>query len=122
MATKTVVLGGGVGGIVTANTIRGLLPREHEIVLIERNAIFHLGAAKTWVMLGQKKLEEVTRRVAALRAKGITVLEESVEKIDPARREVKTSRSTIAADYLVIALGADLNRGAIPGLDRAETF
>jgi sulfide:quinone oxidoreductase len=122
MATKTVILGGGVGGVVTANTLRGLLPREHEIVVIERNPIFHLGATKTWVMLGQKKPEEVTRRVDALRAKGITVLEETVEKIVSAKREVKTSKSMIEADFLVIALGADLNRGAIPGLDQAETF
>ncbi len=122
MPTKTVILGGGVGGVVTANTLRSLLPREHEIVVIERNPLFHLGATHSWVMLGQKKLEEVTRRVDALRAKGITVLEEAVEKIDPARREVKTSKSTLAADYLVVALGAELNRGAVPGLDQAETF
>jgi sulfide:quinone oxidoreductase len=122
MATKTVILGGGVGGVVTANTLRGLLPKEHEIVVVERSPIFHLGAAKTWVMLGQKKLEEVTRRVDALRAKGIAVLEETVEKIDAAKREVKTSKSALAADYLVIALGADLNRAAVPGLDQAETF
>jgi sulfide:quinone oxidoreductase len=122
MSSKTVILGGGVGGVVTANTLRGLLPKEHEIVVVERNPIFHLGAAKTWVMLGQKKLEEVTRRVDALRAKGITVLEETVEKIDAAKREVKTSKSTLTADYLVIALGADMNRALIPGLDQAETF
>jgi sulfide:quinone oxidoreductase len=122
MATKTVILGGGVGGVVTANTLRGLLPKEHEIVVVERNPIFHLGAAKTWVMLGQKKLEEVTRRVDALRAKGITVLEETVDKIDPQTREVKTSKSAFTADYLVIALGTELNRTAIPGLDQAETF
>lgn len=122
MATKTVILGGGVGGVVAANTLRGLMPKEHEIVIIERNPIFHLGAAKTWVMLGQKKLEEVTRRVDALKAKGISVLEETIEKIDPAKREVRTTKSTLSADYLVIALGADLNRAVIPGLDQAETF
>jgi sulfide:quinone oxidoreductase len=122
MSTKTVILGGGVGGVVTANTLRRLLPRDHEILLVERNPIFHLGAAKTWVMLGHKKLEDVTRRLETLRSRGISVLEETVEKIDPATREVKTSKSTLAGDYLVLALGADLNRAAIPGLDQAETF
>ena len=33
MATKTVILGSGV----TANTLRGLLPMEHELVLVEEN-------------------------------------------------------------------------------------
>ena len=122
MATKTVILGGGVGGVATACTLRGLLPKEHEIVVVERKPTFQLGATKTWVMLGQKRLEDVTRRVDALRAKGIRVLEESVEAIDPAKREVKTTKSSLVADYLVIALGVELNAGAIPGLDQAETF
>jgi sulfide:quinone oxidoreductase len=122
MATKTLILGGGVGGVVTANTLRGLLPREHEIVLIERNPLFLLGATKVWIMLGEREPDAVTRRLDALQAKGIRVLEDTVLAIDPRKREVKTSKSTTAADYLVIALGADLNRGAIPGLDQAETF
>lgn len=122
MATKTVILGGGVGGVVTANTLRGLLPKEHEIVVVEKRKMFHLGAVKTWVMLGQKKVEEVTRPLEALKARGIAVLEETVEKIDPSRREVRTGKGTLTADYLVIALGADLNPGAVPGLDQAETF
>lgn len=122
--TKTVILGGGVGGVVTANTLRGFLPdaKEHEIVLVEKKKVFQLGATKTWVMLGQKKLEEVQRPLASLRARGISVVEDVVEKIDPIRREVKTAKATLAADYLVVALGADLNAAAVPGLDRAETF
>ena len=124
MTTKTLILGGGVGGVVTANTLRGLLPdtKEHEIVVVERSRTFQLGATKTWVMLGQKKLEEVQRPLAALRTRGITVLEDTVEKIDPAKREVKTAKALLSADYLVLALGADLNPAVIPGLDRAETF
>ena len=124
MTTKTLILGGGVGGVVTANTLRGLLPdaKEHEIVVVEKKKLFHLGAAKTWVMLGQKKVEEITRPLAALQARGITVVEDTVEKIDPAKREVKTGKASFTADYHVIALGADLNPAVIPGLDRAETF
>jgi sulfide:quinone oxidoreductase len=122
MATKTLILGGGVGGIVTANTLRALLPKDHEITVVERRKTFNIGAAKTWVMLGQKRVEEIVRPVAALKSRGIQVLEDAVEKIDPAKREVKTSTATLTADYLVVALGADLNPALVPGLDRAETF
>ncbi len=122
MGSKTLILGGGVGGVVTANILRGLLPKEHEIVVIDKKTRFHLGASKTWVMLGHKTVSEITRPLEALQARGISVLQDEVQKIDAAAREVKTTRATIAADYLVIALGVDLNPGAIPGLDRAETF
>jgi sulfide:quinone oxidoreductase len=40
MAGKTVaVLGGGVGGLVAANTLRRLLPRPHRVVLVERERL-----------------------------------------------------------------------------------
>lgn len=122
MGTRTLILGGGVGGVVTANTLRQLLGKEHEIVVIEKRQDVHLGAAKTWVMLGHKKLEDVTRPVAALSARGITVLADTVLAIDPKRREVRTSKATWTADYLVVALGADLDPAAVPGLAQAETF
>lgn len=38
MASKTVlILGGGIGGLVTANRLRQHLPHHHRIVLIEKN-------------------------------------------------------------------------------------
>ena len=37
MAGKTVlILGGGVGGLVTANELRQRLGREHQVVLVDR--------------------------------------------------------------------------------------
>ncbi len=123
MATRTVILGGGVGGVVTANALRGLLPREHEIVVVERKPTFHLGATKPWVMLGLKTEAEVSRPVDALAVRGISVVRGEVVKIDPARREVATAKETLSADYLVLALGVDLNMEAVPGLAKAaETF
>ena len=39
MTGKTVlILGGGVGGLATANELRRSLPDEHRIVLVEKNA------------------------------------------------------------------------------------
>ena len=48
----TVILGGGFGGISAANSLRQLLTAEHEIVVIDESSRFHVGAGKTWVMLG----------------------------------------------------------------------
>ena len=53
-ATTTVILGGGFGGIAAANTLRRQVQAEHKIIVIDRTAHFHVGAGKTWIMLGER--------------------------------------------------------------------
>ena len=53
-ATTTVILGGGFGGISAANSLRRLLTAEHEIVVIDESPRFHVGAGKTWIMVGER--------------------------------------------------------------------
>jgi sulfide:quinone oxidoreductase len=121
--TTTLILGGGFGGIVAANTLRALLPKEHKIVLVDRRNSFHIGATQTWVMLGEKTPQQVSRSLDPLKQRGIEVVQTSVKSIDPSKREVVTENGTLRGDYLVIALGADLNMGAIEGLQQAaQTF
>ena len=123
MGTKTVILGGGAGGIVTASSLRALLPKEHEVVIVDRRTTFHLGAPKTWVMLGERTVAQVTRPLDSLRKRGIGLMQAEVQRIDAAKREVQTSKGPLKADYLVIALGAHLNLAAVPGLEQAaHTF
>lgn len=120
--TTTLILGGGFGGIVTANTLRGLLPAEHKIILIDKKSTFSIGATKTWIMLGERTPEQVTHNLSALSSRGIDFVQLEVQKIDPVRREVVTSNKTWRGDFLVLALGADMNLGNVPGLEAAETF
>ncbi len=120
MNTTTLILGGGFGGIVTANTLRELLPAEHKIILIDKNSTFHIGATKTWIMLGERTPEQVTRNLSALSSRGIEFIQAEVQKIDPVKRKVVTSKKTFHGDFLVLALGADMNLGKIPGLRLGE--
>ncbi|HET7854639.1 MAG TPA: FAD/NAD(P)-binding oxidoreductase [Candidatus Methylomirabilis sp.] len=123
MGTKTLILGGGAGGVVTANSLRALVPKEHEVLVVDRRTTFHLGAPKTWVMLGERTVPQVTRTLDSLRKRGIGLIQAEVQRIDAANREVQTSKGPLKADYLVIALGAHLNMGAVPGLEQAaHTF
>ncbi len=122
-ATTTLILGGGFGGIVTANTLRELLPPEHKIILIDKNSTFHIGATKTWIMLGERTPEQVTRSLSALSSRGIEFVQAEVQKIDSEKRQVVTSKKTWRGDFLVLALGADMNLGKVPGLESAaQTF
>jgi sulfide:quinone oxidoreductase len=66
--TTTLVLGGGFAGIAAANALRGALPAEHEVVVIDETQRFHVGAGKTWIMLGTRSYEQVSQARAALLA------------------------------------------------------
>ena len=111
-----VILGGGVGGLVAANTLRRKLNRTHRVILIDRQAQHVFTPSFLWMMLGWREPSEISRDLSRLGRKGIEVVQEEIREIDPARRRVSTERQEIAADYLVISLGAEGWLGGVPGL------
>ncbi len=121
--SRVLVVGGGFGGIVAANELRRLLPARHTVTLIEKSPTFHIGATKPWVMLGEKSPKDVCRPVDRLKRRGIEVLRRTVKSIDAHEATVATDRGEIRGDFMIIALGADYDMAAIPGLkESAETF
>jgi sulfide:quinone oxidoreductase len=124
MNGKTIViLGGGVGGLVVANTLRQLLPQEHHIVLVERNPQHAFAASFLWLMTGDRRPEQIRREVSRLVRRGVEVVLAEAQSIDVPQRRVTTAAQTISYDYLIVALGAELAPEAIPGLsEAAHTF
>ncbi len=123
MTSQTVViLGGGVGGQVAANALRRALPKEHRVVVIERNADHSFAPSFLWVMTGERTPPQVTRPLRTLLAPGVDLLVETVSRIDPASRTVGTGSGEVGYDYLVVALGAELAPEAVPGLAAAHTY
>lgn len=119
-AAKTVlVLGGGVGGLVTAVELRKRLPREHRVVLIEREANHVFAPSLLWLMTGGRKPDEIARPLARLTKKGIEVIRGEIERIAPAERTVTVNGQTLSGDYIVVSLGADFAPEAVPGLAEA---
>lgn len=119
----TLILGAGFGGLACARALRARTPRDHRILLIDRSPLFVVGAAKTWVMLGERRADEVMKTRAALVPDGVELLREEVKRVDAAARRVETDRGSHAGDHLVIALGAELDMAGVPGLDAAaHTF
>lgn len=119
MGAHVVVLGGGVGGSTAATELRRLLPAEHRVTLVERAAQFVLGASLLRVVVGERSPDDIARPVSAVSRRGIEVIQAEVERIDPARRQVMAGTRELVADYLVVALGADLDASAVPGLSAA---
>ena len=117
------VLGGGVGGVVAANELRRLLPAQHRIVLIEKNLQHAFAPSFLWIMVGDRRPEQVARDLRTLSYPGVEVIQAEVVGIDPGAQRVETTQQSIRYDYLVIALGAEYAPGTISGLEpAAHTF
>ncbi len=108
--TSVVILGGGIGGIVTANRLAKLLPSEFEIVLIEKNELHSFAASYLWLMVNKRKPQQITSQVSELVNKRVNILFDEVKQIDADNKTITTEKSKVNFDYLVIALGADLDK------------
>jgi sulfide:quinone oxidoreductase len=118
-AKTVVVLGGGVGGIATARALRKRLAQPHRIVLVDRERDHLFAPSLLWLMVGQRRADAIRRPLTRLARKGIEVRHGAIERIDAEQRIVRVDGGSVAADYLVIALGAELNPQAVPGLAEA---
>jgi len=119
MSQTVLILGGGVGGLVAANELRKALPKEHRIVLVEREASFVFAPSFLWLMTGGRTAGQISRPLARLEKKGIELVRGEIERIDADKREAVVNGRALAADFLVIALGAELAPETVPGLAQA---
>lgn len=120
MAGKVaLVLGGGVGGLTAANELRGLLGREHHVILVESRRDHLFAPSFLWLMVGDRRREQVTREMRSLLRPGVELVEGEVSQIDAERRTVATGERKLSYDALVVALGAELAPEAFPGYAEA---
>ena len=110
------MLGAGFGGLELTARLSDALGDEVEITLIDRNDSFVFGFAKLDVMFGKEHPDAVHIFYRDIARPGVRFVQEEIISIDPERKSATTDRGTYAADVLVVALGADLNPAATPGL------
>ena len=113
---STLVLGGGVGGLVTARELRKRAEKDHRIVLIDRQPNHLFSPSLLWLMTGDRKPEKIVRPLDCLKKMGIEVVQGTVTAIDPSGKSVQVDGVEYEADYIVVALGAQLAPEAVPGL------
>ena len=113
---RTLILGGGFGGITVATELHRHLGAEHEIVLVDRSPDFVMGLRKLWELVGKGSLEEGTRSRALLDRPGVSFLQREIVSIDPAARSVETDAGPLDGDFMVVALGAVPRPDLVPGL------
>ena len=110
------MLGAGFGGLELATRLSEEVGGDVDVVLIDRTDSFVFGFSKLDVMFGRRLPAQVRHRYADLTRPSVRFVSAEVSDIDPAARRIETSAGVFEADVVVIALGADLDPAATPGL------
>lgn len=117
--TTTLILGGGFGGLTAATEMRDLLGVEHRIVLVERATHYAMGLGKLAILAGRRRAAEITREYSSLKQRGVEYLNGEVTGFSLRGRRVATTVGELEYDHLIIALGAGVDPGRVPGLEEA---
>jgi sulfide:quinone oxidoreductase len=116
MEPRIVVLGAGFGGLELSAMLSEALGDRLDLTLIDKSDTFFFGYSKLDVMFGRKAPEAVRLPYRKIDKPGVRFRQETITAIDPVARRVTTDRGTYEADVLVVALGADYDQAATPGL------
>jgi sulfide:quinone oxidoreductase len=113
---RVLVLGAGFGGLELCTLVSEALGSDADITLIDRTDSFMFGFSKFDVLFGKRTPEQVRLPYEAISKPGVRFLQEDILAIDPEGVRVTTDRGVHEADVMVVALGADLEPEATPGL------
>jgi sulfide:quinone oxidoreductase len=113
---RVVVLGAGFGGLEVTTRLSDELGADADVVLIDRTDGFVFGFSKLEVLFGRAAPADVHHAYQDLVKPGVRFVQADVVSIDAGAKRVETDAGTFDADVLVVALGADLDPGATPGL------
>jgi sulfide:quinone oxidoreductase len=116
MSTRIVILGAGFGGLELSTMLSEALGDTVDVTLIDKSDAFVFGFSKLDVMFGRTMPDAVRLAYSEIAKPGVRVVRETVTAIDPEARRVTTDAGIHEADVLVIALGADYDTDATPGL------
>lgn len=101
---EVLIVGGGFAGLECANALD---PREFAVTLVDAQSSFEFLPNIHELISGVKRPRELRLSfAAAMKAAGHRFVRARVTGIDPERRSVRAGRRHLAADYLVIAVGA----------------
>jgi sulfide:quinone oxidoreductase len=116
VSQRVLILGAGFGGLEIATLLAERGGGEIEVTLIDKGEGFVFGFSKLELMFDRATVEEVRIPYAGLAKPGVTMVRETITAIDPAARRVTTEGGEYEGEAMVIALGADYDFDATPGL------
>jgi len=114
--TRVLVLGAGFGGLELTTVLSEEVGDRIDLTLIDQSDTFYFGFSKFDVMFGHKTADAVKLSYKRMVKPGLKFCQETITSIDPVAKRVTTNQATYEADILVIALGAEYDIQATPGL------
>jgi NADPH-dependent 2,4-dienoyl-CoA reductase/sulfur reductase-like enzyme len=118
---RILILGAGFGGLELSTKLSETLGDDAEVTVIDKGWGFVFGYSKLDLMFHGRSVEEVRLPYGEFVKPGVRLLRETVIAIDPEAKRVTTDAGVHEADYLVIALGADYDLDATPGLRELDS-
>ena len=122
MKNRILILGAGFGGLELSTMLSEAFGDGIEVTLIDKSDSFYIGFSKLDVMFGHSKPDAVRLPYKKFVKPGVRLLRETISLVNPVAKRVTTDRGTHEADFLVIALGADYDFAATPGMADATEF
>ena len=119
MSLHVVIVGGGLGGLEAAFSLRNLLRSSVEITLIDRHGYHSFTPSIHEIVSGKVRPEAIRIPLAVvLRPAGINFVQDEVLSVNTGMRKVIARESTIHYDYLVLSSGAENNFYGVSGVDK----
>jgi len=122
MTQRIVILGAGFGGMELSTLLSEEVAGDADITLIDHGDSFVFGYSKLDVMFRGAAPEAVRLPYTEFVKPGVKFVRDTVVAIDPERRHVMTANGSYDADILVVALGADYDYAATPGMTEEHEF
>jgi sulfide:quinone oxidoreductase len=122
MKKRVLVLGAGFGGLELSTMLSEAFGDGIDVTLIDKSDAFTFGYSKLDVMFGHATADAVRLPYRDFVKSGVRFVQETILSVDPVAKRVTTDRGTHEADYLVVALGADYDFDATPGLAEVTEF
>ena len=117
---KILIVGGGFGGVVAAESLAKRLGSEHEITLVSRSRKFLFYPALVRLAFGECEPDDIAFDIRkAMVDRRVRFVEGEVARIYPSERHVTFARGDFVGDmpydFLVLALGRRLKTDQVPG-------
>ncbi|MGI6424179.1 MAG: NAD(P)/FAD-dependent oxidoreductase [Tepidanaerobacteraceae bacterium] len=114
---KTLILGGGIGGIVASNVLKKVMGQDMQVTVVDRKPDYHFPGAFPMLMIGERNPESISRPLMGLGRKKIEFICDDIIDIDFGKKRVFTGQHILPYDNLIIALGVEYRSESVPGFN-----
>jgi sulfide dehydrogenase [flavocytochrome c] flavoprotein chain len=115
---RVLVVGGGFGGATAAKYLKVWGGSQIEVMLVERSREFVSCPMSNLVIGGSSKIQDVTMGYEGLRNRGVIVVNDMVQNIDPKSRKVMFDKlADQSFDRIIVSPGIELNYGSVQGFN-----